>query len=192
MKSETQRLIGQYLSEVADTLTRLPVENIARVIEVLREVRARRKRVFVFGNGGSAATSSHFACDLSKGATNREQPRIRAVALVDNMPVFSAWANDSSYENVFAEQLENLLEPGDVAIGISGSGNSPNILKGVEKAREMGAFTIGFIGFEGGKLKELVDLPVIVPSNCMEQIEDIHLLLCHLITVCLRGGDWET
>jgi len=107
--------------------------------------------------------------------------------LTDNVPLLSAWANDTAYENVFAEQLENFIEMGDIAIGISGSGNSQNVLNGVKVAKAKGATTIGFIGFDGGKLKDLVDLAIIVPNHNMEQVEDIHLLLEHVITTCLRG-----
>ena len=112
--------------------------------------------------------------------------RVKAFALTDNIALLSAWANDTAYENIFAEQLENILELGDIAIGISGSGNSPNVLNGVKTAKAKGATTIGFIGFDGGKLKELVDIYIIVPCHNMEQAEDIHLLLEHVITVCLR------
>jgi len=111
---------------------------------------------------------------------------MKAFALTDNTPLLTAWANDTAYENIFAEQLENYLEPGDVAIGISGSGNSPNVLRAMQVARAKGAATIGLIGFGGGKLKDLVDIAVIVPSYNMEQVEDIHLLLEHVITTCLR------
>ena len=178
----------KYISEVSATLARLPLENIAQVVELLEEARLKAKWVFIFGNGGSAATASHFAADLSKGAIHKGKARVKAFALTDNIPLLTAWANDTVYANIFAEQLENLVEPGDIAIGISGSGNSPNVLNGVKIAKAKGATTIGFIGFDGGKLKELVDVLVIVPSHNMEQVEDIHLLLEHVITTCLREG----
>ena len=178
--------IEYYVSRVSNTLENLPVESIARVIEVLRKARNEGARIYVMGNGGSATTASHFAGDLSKGANADGKPRIKIQALVDNIASFSAWANDTSYENVFAEQLENYVEPDDVVIGISGSGNSGNILNGMKLASLKGARTIGLTGFEGGKLKDTADICVIVPSDSMEQIEDIHLLLCHLITYTLR------
>jgi D-sedoheptulose 7-phosphate isomerase len=187
MSQKVTETIKKYISEVSATLERLPIENIAQVIELLEEARLKAKRVFIFGNGGSAATASHFAADLSKGAISKGKARIKAFALTDNVPLLTAWANDTVYENIFAEQLENLIEPGDIAIGISGSGNSPNVLNGVKVARAKGATTIGFIGFDGGKLKNMVDICVVAPSHSMEQIEDIHLLLCHLITNCLRN-----
>jgi len=187
MSRKVPETIKKYISEVSATLERLPIENIAQVVELLEEARLKAKRVFIFGNGGSAATASHFAADLSKGTISHGKPRIKALALTDNIPLLSAWANDTAYENVFAEQLENLVEAGDIVIGISGSGNSINVLKGIKTAKLKGATTIGFIGFAGGKLRELVDTSIIVPSNVMEQIEDVHLLLEHVITTCLRA-----
>lgn len=188
MSQKVPETIKKYISEVSATLQRLPVDNIAQVVELLEEARLKAKRVFIFGNGGSAATASHFAADLSKGAISEGKARIKAFALTDNVPLLTAWANDIAYESIFAEQLENFIEPGDVAIGISGSGNSPNVLNGIKVAKANGATTIGFIGFNGGRLKELVDIHIIVPSHNMEQVEDIHLLLEHVITTCLREG----
>jgi len=179
-------IIGKYLQEVDITLKRLPQNEIAQVVSLLSEVRQKGNKVFIFGNGGSAATASHFASDLSKGAIRPGKPRIKAYALTDNVPLISAWANDTAYENIFTEQLENLLEPSDIAIAISASGNSPNVLNGIKLAGTKGAKTVGFIGFDGGKLKSLVDIAIIVPSHSMEQVEDIHLLLGHIITTCLR------
>ncbi len=188
MSQKVPETIKKYISEVSATLQRLPADNIAQVVELLEEARLKAKRVFIFGNGGSAATASHFAADLSKGAISEGKARIKAFALTDNVPLLTAWANDTVYESIFAEQLENFIEPGDVAIGISGSGNSPNVLNGIKVAKAKGATTIGFIGFNGGRLKELVDIRIIVPSYNMEQVEDIHLLLEHAITTCLREG----
>ena len=186
MNARNCKRISQYLAGVSDTLARLPLEAVAQVVDVLDDAREKGRRVFVFGNGGSAATASHFACDLAKGAICSEKPRLKAFALTDNVPLLSAWANDSAYENIFAEQLESFVEAEDIAIAISGSGNSVNVLNGVKKAKAKRATAIGFIGFGGGKLKELVDVAVVVPSDSMEQVEDIHLLLEHAITTCLR------
>jgi len=181
-------IIKGYLSQVGTTLGRLPVDKIAEVVEVLDEARGKGKKIFTFGNGGSAATASHFASDLAKGAICQGKPRFKAFALTDNVPLLSAWANDTDYANIFSEQLENFAEPGDVAIAISGSGNSANVLNGVKTARAKGAITIGFVGFDGGKLRDLVDIALVVPNHNMEQVEDIHLLLEHVITTCRREG----
>ena len=113
-------------------------------------------------------------------------PRFRVVALTDNLALMTAWSNDVAYDEVFAAQLENLAHPDDVLIAISGSGNSPNVLRAVEIARGLGMITVGLSGFSGGKLRDLVDLPIVVPSDSMQQIEDVHLALCHLMSVVLR------
>lgn len=128
-------------------------------------------------------------CVIYQRAIRKDKRRIKAFCLSDNLPLLSAWANDTAYENVFAEQLENLIEAGDVAVAISGSGNSPNVLKGVKVAREKGATTVGLTAFEGGKLKGLVDVPLVVPVHNMEQAEDAHLILDHMIAVCLRRAE---
>ena len=181
-----QHLINQYIEQVGNTLSGLDVDKIERIVEVLQEARSERRRVFIFGNGGSAATASHFACDLNKGAICAGQPRFRAIALTDSQPIVSAWANDASYEDVFAQQLENHVDPGDIVIGISGSGNSMNVVNALRLANSRDAITIAFTGFEGGKVKDIAHLCLIVRNHCMEQVEDIHLLLEHAITTCLR------
>ena len=178
--------VKHYVRCVAQTLEALPWENLARVIALLHDARLRRATVFLCGNGGSAATAAHFVNDLSKGTDAPGVPRFRAISLVDNVPLLTAWSNDTSYADAFVEQLRNLVRPGDVLIGLSGSGNSPNVLNAVHLAREMGAVTVGFAGGQGGKLAELVDLAVVVPNSCMEQIEDVHMLLEHAIISALR------
>jgi len=171
---------------MCQTLQRLPRDEIARLAEVLAQARQEGKRIFVFGNGGSAATASHFACDLGKGTVQEGMPRFKVIALNDNMPTFSAYANDCGYETVFAEPLISLSEPGDVAIGISTSGNSANVLRAMEVARERGLVTVGLTGFQGGQLKDKVDLCIIVPSDSMQQIEDAHLVILHALFLALR------
>ena len=185
--SQTSERIAAYLSDVQGTLSKLPMDEIESVVNLLREARAQKKRVFLFGNGGSAATASHLACDLGKGTNRHGRPRLRTVALTDNVPLISAWANDTSYEDIFAQQLQEQVEPGDIAIGISGSGKSPNVLNGVKVARSAGAITIGLTGFDGGDLKSLVDYCIIVPDSSIDQVEDVHLMLGHVIASCLRS-----
>lgn len=176
-----------YLLELQRTLDRLPVELVEATVEQIHRVRINHKQVFVMGNGGSAATASHFACDLGKNTVSASLPRLRVQALNDNMAFFSACANDYGYETVFAEQLANFIQPDDVVLAISASGNSANILKAIQLARACGAFTIGWSGYQGGKLAKLVDLPVVIPSDSIEQIEDIHLMLAHMVTIALRN-----
>jgi D-sedoheptulose 7-phosphate isomerase len=184
--SHTGEAISAYLSDMQTTLTNLPIDTIEQVVHLLREARTQKKRVFLFGNGGSAATASHLACDLGKGTNAFGKPRLRVVALTDNVPLISAWANDSSYEDIFAQQLQDQVEPGDIVIGISGSGKSPNVLNGIKVARSAGAVTVGLTGFDGGDLKNLVDFCIIVPDHSIDQVEDVHLMLGHVITSCLR------
>jgi D-sedoheptulose 7-phosphate isomerase len=181
-----QTLIREYIEELQQTLEQLPPGQIEKVIETLIEAQWSRRTVFVFGNGGSAATASHFACDLGKNAALPGLPRVRVIALTDNAEMITAWANDTDYEQIFAEQLRGLVEVDDVVIGISGSGRSPNVLNAIALARQAGATTIGFTGFDGGLLAGMVDIPVVVPSDSMERIEDVHLILEHIVCSTIR------
>jgi D-sedoheptulose 7-phosphate isomerase len=167
-------------------LDRLPWDDIRTVIDILHAARLQGRQVFTLGNGGSAATASHFACDLGKGTKTPKCQPFRAIALTGNLSVFSAYANDCGYDSVFSEQLANLLRPGDVVVGISGSGNSANVINAVELANDRGAVTVGFVGFDGGRLKPLVQACIHVKMDCMEQVEDVHLLLEHTICSALR------
>src|SRR5579859_6338883 len=161
-------------------------EGISKIIPILLKARADDRTIYFFGNGGSASTASHFVCDIGKATIRGDGKRFRCVALVDNVESLTAWANDAEYARVFSEQLRTLAHPGDVAFGISGSGNSPNVLKAMEVAPALGLRTIGLTGMGGGKLKALVEVPVVVPSNNMQHIEDVHLLIGHLLTSYLR------
>ncbi len=161
-------------------------EGIERIVPILLQARAADRTIYFFGNGGSASTASHFVCDIGKATIRGEGKRFRCVALVDNVESVTAWANDAEFARVFSEQLATLAHPGDVAFGISGSGNSPNVLRAMEVAPKLGLRTIGLTGMGGGKLKGLVEIPVVVPSNNMQHIEDVHLLVCHLLTSYLR------
>ncbi|RMF38043.1 MAG: SIS domain-containing protein [Chloroflexi bacterium] len=181
-----RQAIIQYLEDVRTMLAQMPLESIEQVLQALLDVYEREGTVFIMGNGGSAATASHFAGDLAKGTAHPGLRRFRVVPLTDNVPLITAWANDVDYEWIFAEQLRNLVRPGDLVIGISGSGNSPNVLNAIALAREMGATTVGLTGGDGGKLALMADIAVIAPSDTMEQIEDAHLVLEHLICTTLR------
>ncbi len=178
--------IRQYVDQLQASLNKLPVTEIEALVQVLDDARAQGRRVFIMGNGGSAATASHMACDLGKGASAPGKPRFQAIALTDNIPLITAWANDTAYEDIFVEQLRNLVQPGDVVIGFSGSGNSENVLRAIRLAKEIGAYTVGLTGFDGGKLHPLVDLGIHIPNVCMEQVEDIHLIVEHAIATALR------
>ncbi len=178
--------IGRYIADLQQTLDRLPHEPIRATIEALHEARLHGRKVFIMGNGGSAATASHFACDLSK---NTRQPGLlpfRVLGLTDNIATLTAYANDEGYENVFVQQLASFVQKGDVVIGISTSGKSPNVIAAIALANQHGATTIGLTGFDGGYLGPLVDIHVHVTSHSVEQVEDIHLMLEHLICTVLR------
>jgi D-sedoheptulose 7-phosphate isomerase len=187
----TEKLIDTYLTELAEVVARMPRDTIQAVVRELQRARERRAQIFLLGNGGSAATASHMANDLNKLTIAPGQPRFRAIALSDNVPCITAWANDCAYEDIFAEQLLNFLDPGDVVIAISASGNSPNVLKAVQTAREMGAATVGFTGRDGGRLREAVDICVCVPSDHMGMQEDCHMILDHIIANALRLQSME-
>lgn len=187
--SNMMNLVQDYIRRLQATLDMLPEEKIYEVIELLHEARLSQRLILVMGNGGSAATASHMVCDLMKNTRKKSLPNLRVIGLADNMPIVSALANDEGYENVFAGQLASYAQPGDVVIAISASGNSPNVLKAVELANQIGARTVGFTGYDGGKLGQMVEFHVNVPSNDIEQVEDIHLVLDHMITSILRSAD---
>ena len=168
------------------------LEAMRKFVPVLLKARADGRTIFFFGNGGSASTASHFVVDIGKATIRGDGKRFRCVALVDNVESLTAWANDTEYSKVFAEQLKGLAVAGDVAVGISGSGNSPNVLDACRAARNLGMTSVGLTGMGGGKLKELVDVPLVVPSNSMQHIEDVHLLVCHLLTAYLRDEQPST
>jgi D-sedoheptulose 7-phosphate isomerase len=181
----------RYIDEVKEILTRMERDlppKMREIVAALVKARNARRRVYTLGNGGSASTASHMASDLNKGASRHDAPRFRAVALTDSVPSMLAWGNDSSYEDIFVEQLKNHLENGDVVIAISGSGNSENVLKAVEYANKEGAVTVGLTGFDGGKLAKLAKISYVVPSHCMQQVEDIHLLIEHMLSMMLRDS----
>jgi D-sedoheptulose 7-phosphate isomerase len=179
--------IADYLISVRQTLGDLSQPAIQRLIDRILTARAADKQIFVFGNGGSAATASHFACDLGKGTIQPNKRRLRVISLCDQIPMMTAWANDADYSDIFVEQLRNLMNHGDLVIGISSSGNSPNVLKALQYARERGATTMALSGFRGGKVKDIVDECLVVPSTSVQIIEDIHLILGHIIFLQVCG-----
>jgi D-sedoheptulose 7-phosphate isomerase len=178
--------VHNYLYELQNVLDQIPSGQVAQLVELIIEAGARGQMIFICGNGGSASTASHMACDLGKGARMPGFPSFRAIALTDSLPQLTAWANDTSYDNCFAGQLEGLGRPGDLLIAISGSGNSPNVLKAVEVAKELGMITLGLAGFKGGKLGQMVDHALVVPAPTIEQVEDAHLILEHTICTTIR------
>jgi D-sedoheptulose 7-phosphate isomerase len=188
MKEDAVLYGNQYIQLLVKELNSISTKRIAEISTVLRHAQQSKKRVYVFGNGGSAATASHLACDFGKNTYQPKQPRLKVISLVDSLAGLTAYANDKGYENVFSEQLLSLAEVGDIAIAISGSGNSPNVLKGIQTARQMGLKTIGLTGLEGGELEKMVDICLVVASDSMERIEDIHLVISHILTGLLRNA----
>jgi len=171
----------QYKSELLKAIETIELEKVNQAIELFREARANGRHIFVCGNGGSASTASHFACDIVKGASFNRASRFRIMALTDQLPTLTAYANDVSYDSVFVEQLKNFAEPADLFMGISGSGNSPNVLRAIEYANSIGCRTIALTGRDGGKLGPLAQLNIQVPAPHMGRIEDAHMIVCHMI-----------
>lgn len=184
-----EHIIG-YFNKIKNILDDLPIDKIEKISEIILNAYRNDKQVFIMGNGGSAATASHFACDLGKGTTQgpifRDKKRFKVISLNDNTSLVTALSNDCGYDSVFMEQLVNLVNKGDVVIALTASGNSQNILNAVKYAKEKGAITIAFTGFEGGKIKDIVDEHLITNSKEYGPVEDSHLILEHLICDYLR------
>ena len=182
--------ITDYKTNFCAVIDAMDMDALGRVAEALNDAFSAGKRIFVAGNGGSAATASHMACDLAKTTLGKSKTlptkRIKAIALTDNMPLVTAWGNDVSYDLVFAEQLRNLAEDGDTLVVISASGNSPNVIEALKAAKELNLHTVGLLGFDGGKAAPLCDVTVIVRSTHFGFIEDAHSVIGHLVTDHLK------
>ena len=178
--------INAYFDEVDQMLQAISLLDLQKVLHLLERAYQGCRRIFIMGNGGSAATASHFALDLAKNTIVQGAPRLKAISLTDHVPLITAWSNDTAYEHIFAEQLASMIEPGDVAIGISTSGNSPNVINALRLSKQIGAVTIGLLGAQGGKMKHIVDVYVLAPGQNIEQEEDAHMILAHIITRYMR------
>lgn len=170
-----------YRNELIDTLNKIDTGKVNEAIEWLRAARDEDRQIFVCGNGGSASSASHFTCDMVKGASYKRDKRFRIMALTDNLPAITAYSNDVSYDCVFVEQLKNFARTGDIVMAISGSGNSPNVIKAIEYANSIGCKTIGMTGRDGGRLGPMSQLNIQVPVPHMGRIEDAHMIVCHMI-----------
>jgi len=179
----------QYKQQLLATIETIDLSKVSQAIQWLREARDSGKAIFVCGNGGSASTASHFVCDLVKGASYGRRKRFRIQALTDSLPAITAYANDVSYEVIFEEQLKNFAQPGDVLMAISGSGNSPNVVRATECANSLGCRTIGLTGRDGGKLGKTAQLNIQVSEPHMGRIEDAHLIVCHMIGYCFMDTE---
>lgn len=185
MTINAKEFADRYLKDLADILGRLSLDEIAGVIAAIEEAHAQGRQIFIIGNGGSAATASHMMCDLNKSTIGRKGdapwPRFRAIALNDNVSLMTAWANDTDFTHIFSGPLRNLAQKGDLLIAISASGNSPNILSAVHAAKELGVKVVGLTGFGGGQLAKLADVSFDVPSSEYGPVEDVHMILDHII-----------
>ncbi len=179
--------VADYLDRLSRSLATIPRPEIAALGEILYRTYHIGASVFIVGNGGSASTASHMAADLAKNTIGPHMTRFRVMSLNDNMSLLTALANDNGYENVFREQLVNLIKPSDVLIAISASGNSPNVLSAIEYAKSRQAQTVGLLGFDGGKALDMVDRPILVKSEDYGVIEDAHLVLNHILVEHFRN-----
>lgn len=170
----------KYLGDLEELINTIDVNEITEFIKRLENAYKNGKTIFIMGNGGSAATASHFACDINKGVSLKLQKKFKVLCLNDNIPIMLAYSNDISYDSVFIEQLKNFIGNDDLVIGISGSGNSKNVINAINYANKVGARTFGIIGCDGGKLKDIAQKSLIVKSFDMQKIEDCHMILVHL------------
>lgn len=181
MIADVHAFLDTYRRRVVSALAAVDMHRVRLAVEWLRQARDGDRQVFICGNGGSAATASHLACDLVKGASHGRRRRFRVMALTDSTPTLTAYANDVGYDRVFVEHLRNFARSGDLLIAISGSGRSPNVIAGVEYANRAGCRTIGLTGRDGGDLGRLARLHLHVPEPHMGRIEDVHMVLCHML-----------
>jgi len=186
----TKNIAQDYLEDLKKTIDSIDVGEIEKIARVLLKAYKTGRRVFILGNGGSASTASHMACDLGKGTLknvyNPKENRFQVISLTDNVATMTAFANDLSFDDMFVQQLHNLVGKGDVVIGISGSGNTPNVIKALIYAKSQGAVTVGLLGFgTGGKARDLVDYQITIKSSNYGIVEDLHLVLDHILTTCL-------
>jgi D-sedoheptulose 7-phosphate isomerase len=173
--------VASYLGELRAVIDELPGDRLSAFGEMLYHAYRNEKQVFILGNGGSASTASHMAADLAKNTIRPNMRRFRVLSLNDNAALLTALANDLGYENVFSEQLKNLIQPGDLLIAISASGNSENVLEAIRYTQRRWGLTVGLLGFEGGAAADLVDLAIVVPSDHYGVVEDVHLIINHIV-----------
>ena len=178
---EPEQFVREYKKRSLETLQAISDPPIVHLIELLAEARRRGNQIFLCGNGGSAATASHLANDLGKGASLHAETRFRVLSLTDNLPWLTALANDCDYSSVFVEQLKNFAKPDDLLIAISGSGNSPNVIEAITWANQNNLITVGLTGRPGGELGKIAQHPVFAESHHMGRIEEAHFLIQHLV-----------
>ena len=176
-----KKFAADYLDELKTVLDGFDTERFDDLIQALLDAYENERQIFIMGNGGSGSTASHFVCDLNKGCCLDLEKKFKVICLNDNLPSLLAYANDISYDSVFVEQLKNFFKPGDLVIGISGSGNSENVLQAIRFAGANGGRTAGISGYAGGKLADLVDIPFVARVDDMQKVEDVHMIVVHMI-----------
>lgn len=181
-----KELIENYFSRLKNTIDKISRDEIESFINTIITARDNENTIFIMGNGGSASTASHFVCDYNKGVSYGQEKRIKFICLNDNIATMMAYANDVSYDDIFVEQLKNFLKPNDVVIGISGSGNSKNVIKAIEYANKNKSITVGLTGYNGGKLKKSAKVSVNANIDDMQISEDMHMILCHMVMQILN------
>ena len=182
-----EKQIRNYIEMEKEVLQNLPIADIKTVMNVLEDARLSRKRVFICGNGGSASTASHFECDFNKGISYDQKIKYDFECLSDNVAMMMAIANDIGYDDIFVVPLRNKLKSGDVVIGISGSGNSENVVRALQYGNEVGAETIALVGYDGGRMKSVAKYNIHIKIDNMQIVEDIHLMLDHMMMFILSG-----
>jgi D-sedoheptulose 7-phosphate isomerase len=185
-EAATSSFYSQYINKLSNALNSLPQETFEEAVKTILEAFKKGRQIFAMGNGGSGATASHFVCDINKFSCSGLKTRFKAICLNDNIPTMLAYANDVSFEDIFSEQLKNLLCPEDVVIGISTSGNSKNVLKAIEYANVMNCRTIALTGSHGGSLAKLAQTSIKVPDDNTQRIEDVHLIIAHIFAQLVR------
>ncbi len=187
-----QEVARQYLNGLNGLLDGFDTEAFDRIVNTTLDAYSDETAIFIMGNGGSASTASHFACDINKGCCLDLDKKFKVICLNDNIPTLLAYANDLDYASVFVEPLKNFFRSGDLVIGISGSGDSENVLRAIRYASENGGKTIGLTGYSGGKLGRLVDIAYVAASDDMQKIEDVHMIIVHMIMQAVHGALHDT
>lgn len=178
----------EYIDGLVELLNRFPHSDFDNFIQIMLEAYKKEKRIFVMGNGGSASTASHWVCDMNKGCCLALEKKFKMLCLNDSISSMLAYGNDLSYNDIFVEQLKNFFEPGDIVMGISGSGNSENVIRAIDYAGKNGGKTIGLVGYSGGRLKGIVDLALWADIHDMQKVEDLHMIIVHM---CMQRIDKE-
>lgn len=176
-----------YIAGLKQVLDDFPHEPFERLVDTLLDAYENEKQIFVMGNGGSASTASHWVCDINKGCCLERERKFKMICLNDSISTMLAYANDLSYGDIFVGPLKNFFRPKDVVIGISGSGNSPNVLRAIDYANQNGGTTVGLCGYDGGQLLPMVDIPILAKVNDMQKVEDVHIIVVHMSMQAIQG-----